>query len=675
MRVGIEVGGTFTDLVAQDGARVAVAKVSSTPASPDIGAFAALGAAGIDPAAVTDLVHGSTVATNAILERRGARVAFVTTRGFRDTLFLQRHDRRNIYDLRYRKPAPPVLRRDCFEVTERIGAAGEVIEPLDEADAARLVPLLRDGGYEVAAICLLSAYASPVHELRLRALLAEALPGLLLVCSHAVAPEFREWERASTTALSAYVQPVIARYLDRFEATLAAAGFRGRFSVMQSNGGRMPASAMREAAITALFSGPAAGVVGAVRQAGRSNRRNLITFDMGGTSTDVSLVIDGEAAVAPDTEVDGLPVRTPVLDIVSVGAGGGSLAWMDDGGMLRVGPRSAGAVPGPACYGRGGTVPTVTDAHLVRGTIRAEAFLGGTMALDTVRAHDSFRALAARLGTDVAGAASATIRLAVANIVRAIQLVSTERGRDPRDYALLPFGGAGPLLAAEVAAELGIAELLVPPNPGVVSALGLLSADFVRIAGVTRRTRVDDGTPPMLRTAFAAFQRGAAEDFRGLGLDGALEFSLTADMRFVGQAFEIPVEIGGEDLPGLTAAGLSERFGDAHRRVYLHGGEAGREAEVVALRFGVRRRLDALPFIPERPTALRQPASVPVHWGGAPVQARLVDAADPGDAPIPGPALIEGYSSTIWVPPGWAATRDTAGNTILGRTGLGRTAP
>ena len=668
MRVGIEVGGTFTDLVAQDGNRVEVAKVSSTPASPDVGAFAALGAAHIDPATVTDLVHGSTVATNAILERRGARVAFVTTRGFRDIPFLQRHDRRNIYDLRYRKPAAPVLRRDCFEVTERIGAAGEVIEPLDEADAARLVPLLREGGYEAVAICLLSAYASPAHERRLRALLAEALPGLLLVCSHAVAPEFREWERASTTILSAYVQPVIARYLDRFERTLAGAGFTGRLSVMQSNGGRMPAAAMREAAITALFSGPAAGVVGAVRQAGRSGRRNLITFDMGGTSTDVSLVIDGEPGIAPDTEVDGLPIRTPVLDIVSVGAGGGSLAWLDDGGMLRVGPRSAGAVPGPACYGRGGTVPTVTDAHLVRGTIRAEAFLGGTMALDTARAHESFRDLAARLGTDVAGAATATLRLAVANIVRAVQLVSTERGRDPRDYALLPFGGAGPLLAAEIAEELGITEVLVPPNPGVVSALGLLSADFVRVSGLTRRTRVDDATPAMLRDAFATFRHGAAEDFRGLGLDGPLEFSLTADMRFVGQAFEIPVDIADGDLPGLTAAGLSARFGDAHRRVYLHGGEAGREAELVALRFGVRRRLDALPYIPERATALRQPPTVPVHLSGAPVQARLVNAANPGRDPIPGPALIEGYSSTIWVPPGWSAQHDEAGNTILHRS-------
>ena len=369
MRVGIEVGGTFTDLVALDGARTVVAKVPSTPRSPDIGAFNALLAGDIPARGVTDLVHGSTVATNAILERRGARVAFVTTRGFRDILFLQRHDRRSIYDLRYAKPAPPVRRRDCFEVTERIDARGEVVLPLDEAEIARdLIPALGAGGYAAVAICLLSSYASPLHEMRLAELIGAALPGLRIAPSHAVAPEFREFERASTTVLSAYVQPVIDGYLDRFGRTLAEAGFGGRFSVMQSNGGRLPATAMRRNAITALFSGPAAGVVGAIRQAGRSGRGDLITFDMGGTSTDVSLVQGGEAALAPETEVDGLPIRTPVLDIVSVGAGGGSLVWIDGGGMLRVGPRSAGADPGPACYGRGGTQPTVTDAHVVRGT-------------------------------------------------------------------------------------------------------------------------------------------------------------------------------------------------------------------------------------------------------------------------------------------------------------------
>jgi N-methylhydantoinase A len=669
VRVGIEVGGTFTDLVAVDREQVRIAKVPSTPARPDAGAFAALGAAGVAPREVADLVHGSTIATNAILERRGAHVAFVTTRGFRDILFLQRHDRRNIYDLRYAKPLPPVARRDCFEVTERVDPAGVVIRALAEGEVRDwLLPALAAGGYQAVAVCLLSAYASPVHEARLRTLITSAIPALRVACSHEVAPEFREFERASTTLLSAYVQPVIDAYLDRFAATLTSAGFTGNFSVMQSNGGRLPAAAMRRRPITALFSGPAAGVVGAVRQAGRSGRQNLITFDMGGTSTDVSLVSDGEPAIAPETEVDGLPVRTPVLDIVSVGAGGGSVVWTDDGGMLRVGPRSAGADPGPACYGRGGTEPTVTDAHLVRGTIRPEAFLGGEMPLDRARAHDAFTAVAHALGTDVAGAAAAAIRLAVANIVRAVQLVSTQRGRDPRDYVLVPFGGAGPLLAAEIAEELAMSEILVPPNPGVVSALGLLSADFIKVAGVTRRVRLDTDAPDVLREVFNRFRTDAEAEFRALGLDGTLGFMLTAEMRFIGQAYEVPVELAPELLPSLRAADLAERFAAAHHRVYLHGGALGRQAEIVGIRCGVRRRLDQLPSFRERTVNVPRPPVSRVRVGATDLAASLIPASALATGEhIAGPALIEGYSSATWVPPHWAARRDDAGNIIMRR--------
>ena len=400
MRVGVEVGGTFTDLVAVEGGRVVVTKVPSTPKSPDVGAFAALTASGIDLSRIEDLGHGSTVATNAVLERKGAAVAFVATAGFRDLLFMQRHDRRNIYDLFYAKPAPPVRRKDCFEAAERLNADGSVEKPLDEV-AVRdgLIPSLKDGGYRAVAICLLNAYANPVHEKRLAALIAEALPGVLVTCSHQVAREFREFERASTTLLSAYVQPVIDGYLHRFESKLAESGFKGRFTVMQSNGGRLPAEAMRQSAITALYSGPAAGVVGATRQAARSGFKDLITFDMGGTSTDVCLVQDGRPSLASESEIDGLPIRTPVLDIVSVGAGGGSIAWVDDGGMLRVGPQSAGADPGPACYGKGGTEPAITDAHIVIGTIRPGAFLGGRMSLDGEAARRAFEPLAARFGS------------------------------------------------------------------------------------------------------------------------------------------------------------------------------------------------------------------------------------------------------------------------------------
>jgi len=668
MRVGIEVGGTFTDLVAVDGDRVIVGKVPSTPASPDIGAFAALTASDISPERVTDLVHGSTVATNAILERKGARIAFITTRGFRDIPFLQRHDRRNIYDLRYAKPRPPVARRDCFEVTERIDAAGNVVLPLDENAVRGLLPSLAAGGYDAVAICLLSAYAAPQHEARLRALIADAMPGLRIACSHEIAREFREFERASTTLLSAYVQPVIDRYLSRFETQLGGGGFTGHFSVMQSNGGRLPAAAMRNNAITALFSGPAAGVIGAIRQASRSGCGNLITFDMGGTSTDVSLVENGEPSIAAETEIDGLPVRTPVLDIVSVGAGGGSLVWIDDGGMLRVGPRSAGADPGPACYARGGTQPTVTDAHVVRGTIRPDAFLGGTMQLDADRAHAAFAEVARHLGTDTAGAATAAIRLAVANIVRAIQLVSTERGRDPRDYVLLPFGGAGPLLAAEIAEELGVREILVPPNPGVVSALGLISADYVRTTGVTRRAPLDADAPALLRDALAEFRARAEAEFHALGLHGAADFTMSADMRFIGQAFEVAVDLDPADLPHMTAAALADRFAAAHHRLYRHGGDPGRRVEIVGLRFGIRRRAETLPDFAERPMTLGGPATAAVRVGDTTRHAQLLTAASlVRHDTIAGPALLESYSSTIWVPPGWSAMRDIGGNIFLRR--------
>jgi len=672
MRIGIEVGGTFTDLVALDGARGSVAKVPSTPISPDIGAFNALEAGGISPASITDLVHGSTIATNAILERRGAKIAFVTTRGFRDILFLQRHDRRSIYDLRYAKPAPPVRRRDCFEVTERVDARGEVIRPLDTGEVRRdLLPALAAGGYEAVALCLLSSYASPIHEAELAGLITEALPHMRVAASHVIAPEFREFERASTTVLSAYVQPVIDGYLDRFENRLKSGAFAGRFSVMLSNGGRLPAAAMRRNAISALFSGPAAGLVGAIRQAARSARGDLITFDMGGTSTDVSLVRGGEPALAPETEIDGLPIRTPVLDIVSVGAGGGSLVWIDDGGMLRVGPRSAGAEPGPACYGRGGTSPTITDAHVVRGTIRPESFLGGSMKLDAEAARRSFRDVAAKLGTDVNGAAVAAIRLGVANIVRAIQIVSTERGRDPRDYALLPFGGAGPLLAAEIANELGIGEILVPPNPGVISAQGLLAADYVKVYGATRRLQLDNAAPDALREAHAHFRGLAEKEFRELGLGGPLEFELEVDMRFLGQAFEIPVAIADARLAALTSAALHDAFVEAHRRVYLHGGEPGRRAEIVSLRLLVRRRLDDLPNLRERAVDMDRPRRTPINLsdGGA-KDAAIVDAAGLGEGrKVAGPALIEGYSSTIWVPEGWVAARDAAGNLLMRKEG------
>src|SRR5712671_4993733 len=651
MRVGVEVGGTFTDLVAVEGGRVVVTKVPSTPRSPDVG-------------------HGSTVATNAVLERKGAAVAFIATAGFRDLLFMQRHDRRNIYDLFYAKPAPPVRRKDCFEATERLTADGSVDKALDEAAVRNtLIPALKAGGYRAVAICLLNAYANPVHEKRLAALIGEALPDVLVTSSHQVAREFREFERASTTLLSAYVQPVIDGYLQRFESKLAEAGFTGRFTVMQSNGGRLPAEAMRTSAITALYSGPAAGVVGATRQAARSGFKDLITFDMGGTSTDVCLVQDGRPSLASESEIDGLPIRTPVLDIVSVGAGGGSLAWVDDGGMLRVGPQSAGADPGPACYGKGGTEPAITDAHIVIGTIRPGAFLGGAMTLDSEAAQRAFEPLAARFGLSIEQAAASALQLADANIVRAIQLVSTERGRDPRDYALVPFGGAGPLHAARIAEELGISTIVVPPNAGVISAYGLVASDYTKFDAVTRKMKLDETAAKEAGKTFAEMRQRLAAQFADMKLPGELVYTHTLDMRFVGQAFEVGVEIPADRLSSLDAAYLAELFADAHHRTFMHGATLDRPVEIVTLRVGATLPIGAAPRLDRETLANRAPEAAKIFQGEAWIDcARYTSEALTAGQKITGPAVIEGYTATTWVPPGWTAELDPADNMILRRS-------
>ncbi len=669
MRVGVEVGGTFTDLVAIDAAgRLRLAKVPSVPAAPDEGAFAALAAADLSPAAIADLAHGSTIATNAVLERKGAKVAFVTTRGFRDILAMGRHNRARVYDLAYRKPQLPLRRRDCFEVAERMLADGSVLEALDAAAVERtLCPLLRAGGYRALAVVLLNAYANPAHEEALAAIVARCCPGLQIALSSAVAREFREYERASTTVLSAYVQPIVNRYLERFEARLAAGGFTGRFSVMQSNGGRLPAAGMRRNAVTALLSGPAAGVIGAAGQAGRSGFADLITFDMGGTSTDVCLVAGGQPDMAAEMSLDGLPVRMPVIDIATVGAGGGSIVWIDDGGMLRAGPRSAGAVPGPACYGRGGTRPTVTDAHAIRRTLRPDALLGGHMGIDAAASRRAFAPLAERLAMPLEQAADAAIRVADASIVRAMQLVSTERGKDPRDFALAAFGGAGPLHAARVAEDLGVATVVVPPHAGVVSAWGLLAADHLLFEAVTRRMRVDGAAPSGVRAAFGEMKARLLARFAALGLGDAPRLDFHADMRFVGQAFEVAVTLAPEELAELDADSLASRFIDRHRRVFMHGASGANPIEIVAFRLGAAAPPAAVPPLTEEssPQALAPWNFFEAgawHEGLCGPRAALAS----GDE-IAGPALLEDATSTVAIPVGWRAACDGWRNLVLRR--------
>jgi len=667
MRVGVEVGGTFTDLVAIGPSGMQIAKVPSVPAGPDEGAFDALIESGISFESIEDLVHGSTVATNAVIERKGYPIAFVTTRGFKDILELQRHNRTNIYDLAYQKPTPVVDRKNSFEVDERMLPDGTVAAALDSVAVARdLVPLLSDGGYAAIAVCLLNAYANPEHEEALRELFASHLPEVLVTLSSEVTREFREFERASTTTLSAYVQPVIDRYIGRFGARLAENGFAGRFSVMQSNGGRLPAANMRRNAIMALLSGPAAGVVGAARQAQRSGLENLITLDMGGTSTDVCLVEDGNPEITNEFHIDNLPIRTPVLDINTVGAGGGSLIWIDEGGMLRAGPESAGADPGPACYGRGGTQPTVTDAHVVRNTIRREAFLGGKMDIDPDAAEEAFRALTGRLGMSVQEIADSAIRVTNANIIRAIQIITTQRGKDPRDYAMVAFGGAGPLHAAQVADDLGVHTILVPPNAGVISAFGLLAADYIQYESMTRRFLLDGDAPRAIAEVYGEMRDRALEKFAEIGLGDNLSLNLVADMRFVGQAFEVPVEIDPAELDGLTVAWLQTIFATAHHRIFFHGTGGDKPIEAVSFRLRVSAPVESIPILTETQDYRIEESAIEIFDNRRRHTCRVMSrgALNPAAA-VDGPALFEDPTSTIFVPLGWSAEADAQDNLIL----------
>ena len=667
MRIGVEVGGTFTDLVAigKDGIRVL--KVPSTPSNPDEGAFAALTASGIPLDQVDDLAHGSTTATNAVLERKGFLTAFVTTQGFRDILALQRHGRSNIYDLQYQKPRPVVERVDTFEVNERVLSDGSVLTPLLTSEVEReLIPRLRSGNYRALAICLLNAYVNPEHERALRALVIAHLPDLNVTLSSDITREFREYERASTTALSAYVQPVMDRYILRFASRLKEAGFKGRFSVMQSNGGKLPAEGMRANAVTALLSGPAAGVMGAARQAARSGYQNLITLDIGGTSTDVCLVVDGKPRLTSEFSIDGLPVRIPLLDINTVGAGGGSIIWIDDGGMLRVGPESAGASPGPACYGRGGTRPTITDAHIVRGSILPEAFLGGRMPIDAAAARRALEPIAKHFGMSLEEAADSAIQLANANIVRAIQVISTERGHDPRDSVMVPYGGAGPLHAAQVAHDLGIRTIVVPPNSGVISAYGLLASDFIQFETLTRRVTLDENSAQIVRDIFAEMRERALSRAQDMQLGDTLRVSFVAEMRFIGQAFEVPVELGETELPTLTMARMRELFGAMHQKLFFFGAEDAKPIEFVSFRLGLTAPLAEVPILNEQEAHRLEPRKIDVYDGRAWHKAQLMSRSDmrPG-VPVPGPALLDDPTSTLLVPTEWSAARDGNDNIIL----------
>lgn len=679
-RIGIDTGGTFTDIVLVDASAgtMAVTKVSSTPDNPARGLVNGvneiLGKVGGEPVEVRALCHGTTVATNALLERRGARMALLTTAGFKDVLLIGRQNRPHIYRLFQERP--PMLVPDDLrlEVIERLAPDGSVLTPLDEADLANMIEKLADLQPESVAIVLLYAFQNPAHERRVAQLLAAKLPDLPRSLSSEILPEYREYERTATTVVNAYVQPLVGRYLDRLAARLPGTPIR----IMQSNGGAIGLAQAAEQPARLVLSGPAGGVVGAfelARQAqGAQTPVQIITFDMGGTSTDVALC-PGHIPHSAESEIAGLPLRLPIIDIHTVGAGGGSLAQVDPGGALRVGPHSAGAVPGPVCYGRGGVQATVTDANLVLGRLDAAQFLGGegAVGLDEKAALIVLTQLGQELGGRSAHeAALGIVRVANAVMERALRQVSVERGHDPRRFALVPFGGAGPLHACDLADALGIRHIFLPPSPGVLSALGLLLADVVydtSHAVLRLAHRVVEDLP-----GIEALFADQADQVRAvLAGEGFADPDLAAslDMRYQGQSYELSVPLA-LPITSASVAGAVDAFHAAHAQRYGYA-MPDQLVEVVTLRVrgsgpGARPTFARHPLGEADPSPARL-ADKPVWFdahGPTPTACYDRSALGPGHRFV-GPAMIFQFDTTTVVPPGWSARVDGLHNIWLAR--------
>ncbi|HEX6688283.1 MAG TPA: hydantoinase/oxoprolinase family protein [Solirubrobacterales bacterium] len=651
MLLGVDVGGTFTDAVLFDGETVHTAKLPTTPDDQSVAVIGAveevLRRAGAEPAAVESFAHGMTVGTNALLEERGARTALIATEGFADMLEVGRQERPELYRLCSPKPTPLVDPELRFEAAERTGPEGEV-EPLAEGEAQRLADLVRESGAESVAICLLFSYLDPAHERALAEHLRRELPDVHISASHAVLPRFREYERCSTTTIDAYLSPLLGRYLGRLGGAASEVGLP-RPLVMQSSGGVATASEAARAGAWSVLSGPAGGAVGAGMLAQASGDGDALGLDMGGTSCDVCAIENGAVRRTDSRQIGGRTIQLPMVDVHTVGAGGGSIAWRDPGGALRVGPRSAGAEPGPASYGRGGTEPTVTDANLLLGNLAADSPLAGDVTLDIDAAGAAIATLAESLGLDRIETAEGIVRVANQEMVRALRVVTVERGIDPRRFALLPFGGAGPMHAAAIAAELGIERILCPRAGGVLSALGLCASD----------RRRDTTRTVMLSGADFNAERIAAEVEEivsriGGGLDAA-EPEVVYELRYAGQAFELPV--GGTVRP--DPGDLTARFEQAHERRYGHRDPDG-EVVLVHIRLslvapGPRPRPAAAP-----PGHLRED-NRPVRFDSKWLQTKVLHGEPPAGLTAEGPAVFELPEATFVVPPGWSTKVDETG--------------
>ncbi len=684
VRLAIDIGGTFTDatLIDEETGEVSIAKVLTTPSDPSEGfmqaAERALAEGGVEAGEVTFVVHATTVATNAIIEGNVARSGFVTTDGFRDLLEIARQVRPTLYDTQFEKAKPLVPRDRAVVVGERLGPQGEILRPLEDDSVREAAAILRREGVESVAVCLLHAYVNPEHEQRVGAILAEELPGIPVSLSSEVAPEFREYLRASTTVINAVIRPVVERYLKGIESRLAAAGVQAKLLVMQSSGGIFGSDAASVRPVFMVESGPAAGVIASAHLGKMLGRPDILSFDMGGTTAKVGLIQGGRPSVTKDYNVgghagagiggmslSGYPVRTPVVDLVEIGAGGGSIAWVDSGGLLRVGPRSAGADPGPVCYRRGGVEPTVTDANVVLGRLNPGYFLGGEIGLDVegaARAIDE--RCAGPLGLTATEAANGIVEIANAAMVNALHLISVQRGYDPRDFVLVGFGGAGPVHANALMRDTEMATLLIPRSPGIFSATGLLATDLKRDTATTVMRRLADLDHGEVATTFAHLEEAGRSELEGEGLGGeSIEFLRQVDLRYVGQSYELTIPAGDS---------LLERFHAEHDRTY--GFAAPDEpVEVVSLRLTSVGRIAKPPL--RRRSAGETPAPKerrPVYFAeaGDYVDCPIYDRYGlPGGATLAGPAVVEEFDSTTVVHPGFAVRVDEVGNLIIEREG------
>jgi N-methylhydantoinase A len=668
-RIGIDTGGTFTDLICFniETGQVSSLKVASTPREPLRAFIGAIRESGVDPAHIDGLVHGTTVATNTLIQRNGAKVAFVTTAGFEDIPYIQRVNRRELYNLEWDKPQPLIRsRRHCFGVNERINGKGTVVKALKPKEVDALADQLLAGGFEAVAICLLFAYSNTSHELKLKQRLQKRLNGLPISVSHEVAPIWREYERSSTTIADAYLKPLIQRYVGSLQRGLDKEGIDLSWALMKSNGGIMQADAAAASPIHLATSGPAGGMVASQYMADLLGLKDVVTIDVGGTSADVGIIVDGQLHHTTEFEIEwGIPAAIPIIDLKTIGAGGGSIAWVNAGGFLQVGPQSAGADPGPVCYGQGGAEPTLTDANLLLGRLDPDYFLGGKMKLQTELARRRLAQMAAQLGMETLELAHAIVDIANENMANAIRMVSIERGHDPRRFALIAFGGAGPLHGAAIARKLDIPTVVIPPFPGAFSALGLLMADL-RVDKIwTQAFRSDLVSISAVESQFRQIAEAALAELRRQGYQGEPQLRYTINMRYLGQNYETEIE-----LPGLVSnqAQLEQAYEAFHR---MHEATYGYRIPTAVIEL-VNFKVTAIGAIPtprirEIDAAETAPARERLVYfaGHGFIPCRLIHrSALPVGERLAGPLIVEEDGSTTLVEPGMSLTR-TAHDILL----------